>query len=413
MVHHPSPRLVRAILFVTFRNSARIAHLIVRQISAGLSKSTIFNWASVEVTLPALTMEGVDPSPMLHITMQSELITKLAIEYPGPKSVVKPSQVRHYESLIKTWTQAFPGVYAFIEPDTSKDDKYPWIVFNRYYLYTMAYFMLLTPIRPYMAKEYTNAAPKEELDICANGIEYCLLNLRAAMKWAEHVSQHGGGFHFMITSVFDTTLLLCTIMLKDVENLIPKDKDIYKDLENGVSFLSRVRHSSPIAKIARDSAAKLVQSLPRGSPPSQPRKRLRSNDMLPTAISANEAGSYETGTGDKADQEANALDLSPGVWTTVKLTPPGGRQSEYMDCNYAPSPPDPQGIGWGAISSSEFGMPAIDSVPGEPIGEPNSSQPVGDDIPQDFGGDGALGADLEQLWQLYDFDDLSNWEINF
>ncbi|OAA54905.1 Fungal transcriptional regulatory protein [Cordyceps fumosorosea ARSEF 2679] len=247
------------------------------QISAGLARPTIVNWSAVEVVLPALTMEAFSPSPMLHMKIQSQLISQLAVKFPNDKENLEPSKIRQYQTMVEAWAKAFPQVYAFDNPDTAKDETNPWIIFNRFYLYTMAYFLLLASIRPVMLKGYTSALSEEEQGICCDGIKYCAKNIRVAVLWADHVDRHGGGYHFMISSVFDTVVLLCTCIMKDVDNTMAKKDEMYDELDNAVSLFGRLAHTSSIAKFAFGTASQLVPKLQRPNTSHKPQKRQKTN----------------------------------------------------------------------------------------------------------------------------------------
>ncbi|KAH8712831.1 putative transcription factor sol4 [Beauveria bassiana] len=263
-----------------------IIQILDWQISAGLARATIVNWSAVEVVLPSLTMEAFSPSPMLHMKIQSQLISQLAATYPNDKTNMELSTIRQYQSTVEAWAKAFPRVYAFENPDTLKDAANPWIIFNRFYLYTMAYFLLLASFRPVMLKGYTFALSEEERGVCFDGIRYCVKNMRVAVLWADHVDRHGGGYHFMIGSAFDTAVLLCTCIMKDAENSMTKEAEIYEELDNAVSLFARLAHTSSIAKFASDTAAQLVSKLqrPNAVRKAQKRRKVNINAVSPAPI---------------------------------------------------------------------------------------------------------------------------------
>jgi hypothetical protein len=128
-----------------------------------------------------MTMEAFSPSPMLHMKIQSQLISQLAATFPNDKNNMELSKIRQYQGTVEAWAKVFPRVYAFDNPDTLKDAANPWIIFNRFYLYTMAYFLLLASFRPVMLKGYTSALSEEERSVCFDGIRYCVKNIRVAV----------------------------------------------------------------------------------------------------------------------------------------------------------------------------------------------------------------------------------------
>ncbi|EGX91054.1 Fungal transcriptional regulatory protein [Cordyceps militaris CM01] len=322
------------------------------QTSAGLARPTIVNWSAVEVVLPALTMEAFSPSPMLHMKIQSQLISQLAVTYPNTINL-EPSEIRQYQATVEAWAKAFPRVYAFGNPDTSKDATNPWIIFNRFYLYTMAYFLLLASIRPVMLKGYTSALSEEEQGLCADGIKYCAKNIRVAVLWADHVDRHGGGYHFMISSVFDTVVLLCTCIMKDVENTMKKEDEVYEELDNAVSLFARLAHTSSTAKFAFDTASQLVPRLQRPDTVRRTQKRQKTDATEVSPAPVTEAtglvSALSPGLALETGSETSPEQLSRGFLTPASMS--DGWQGSTDDVRQTPSVGDPQ-ASFGAIDES-------------------------------------------------------------
>lgn len=292
------------------------------------------NWAEVNVVLPNLTMEGTNPPPMLHMSLQSQLISDLATRYPGAKDIATEAQVLDYQETIKIWSTSFPPVYALVEPDTSKDTAHPWVAFNRLYLHTMFYYLQLTVIRRYMAMGYTSALQNAELQLCEEGIQCCRENLKVATKWADHISRHGGGFHWVITSIMDTVVLLATCFLKDAENTMPKDESIYGELDKATTLLGSLAHTSPIGNLARDACVQITGMLPRPASLSDQHKRPRVEDS-----SAAKHGSQLPGSGQHHsfdDNPSSAQYTHP--MTSQAMASSGSLLTPESDNNSARSP---------------------------------------------------------------------------
>ncbi|KAJ4150491.1 hypothetical protein LMH87_011239 [Akanthomyces muscarius] len=371
-----------------------IIQILDWQISAGLARATIVNWSAVEVVLPALTMEAFSPSPMLHMKIQSQLISQLAATYPNSNNL-EPNQIRKYQATVENWARAFPRVYAFDNPDTSKDATNPWIIFNRYYLYTMAYFLLLASIRPVMLKGYTSALSEEERDICSDGIKYCVKNIRVAVLWAEHVDRHGGGYHFMTSSAFDTVVLLCTCIMKDVENTMTKKDEIYKELDNAVSLFARIAHTSSTAKFARDTASQVVAKLqrPNAARNIQKRQKTAADATSPKPKASSPGLAEETGS-----------ETSPESMTRDESTPASmsdGWQGS-TDGVRGTSSVDEHRANYGTIDESLSPWP-MDSYDETAAAEQAAT--LGDDFAFEFEEQGT-----DQPVQLDDFAALWDWE---
>ncbi|KAM0561354.1 hypothetical protein ACHAPJ_003233 [Fusarium lateritium] len=239
------------------------------QFASGLGRPTIIDHSDINVEPPSLTLEDFSPSPLLHMKLQSELVTQLAQRWGAPKNITSTSEVQEYKGMLEEWIRAFPAVYDVDHPDTSKDHKHNWIVFHRFYIHTMAYLMILNPMRSFMAQVYTKNTTEDLLAVRADAVYYSLRNLDTTTRWANHVSHRDGRFHFIIFSLFDTAAVLSTAIIKDEDDTIPQKDEIVDAVDNSIRLLKRLKTISKTAKTSHDILVKMAQKMPRQSAPSR------------------------------------------------------------------------------------------------------------------------------------------------
>lgn len=282
-------------------------------------------------------MDGSGPSPILHMRLQSEVITDLAVEYPKPGAIITVEDIRHYHGIVFKWSRSFPSIYALDNPDTSHDDAHSWLGFNRYYLHTIFYFLMLAPIRPYMAKEYVHDSLKEELDIRTDGIEYCLKNLRSDAKWTKHISCHGGGYHFMIFSLLDTVALLSATVLKDTQKTISNLYEIFEEVNNAVRLISGIRQSSTTAAMGYHALSTVAGLFPQPDISDQQQKRQKLDNTPNLPASAGPSG----GTAEPS-KLCGSCESSPECLDNI-MTPintPNSSENVETDCSTSGNSPE-------------------------------------------------------------------------
>ena len=225
--------------------------------------------------------------------MQSALVTKLALKFTVPKNVVTPTEVEDYKAMIEDWMKRFPPVFAFENADTQLDERYHWVPFHRYYLYTMAYLMILNPIRAYMAEDMTIDSDQVRVKIRQEGIGYSLRLLKSLREWLDIVSHRDGRFHFIIFALLDTALSLSNAIIHDKDHTISNPAEVLNAIDTALSMLKRLKMLSGSAKASHDILSKLVKMVPRDAVPSATaqRKKARIGDglsspvkVVPTAI---------------------------------------------------------------------------------------------------------------------------------
>jgi hypothetical protein len=131
----------------------------------------------------------------------------------------------------------------------------------------MAYLMILNPMRSFMAQVYTKSSSEDVLAIRADAVYYSLRNLETTYQWANHASHRDGRFHFIIFSLFDTTAVLSTAVIKDHDDTIPKKDEIIDSVDRSIKLLKYLKSLSKTAKTSYDILVKMAQKIPRKAPP--------------------------------------------------------------------------------------------------------------------------------------------------
>ncbi|RCI13273.1 hypothetical protein L249_0118 [Ophiocordyceps polyrhachis-furcata BCC 54312] len=316
------------------------------QISALLSRPMIIDRTDCDVGLPSLKLEGYSPSPLLHMKLRSELITELAINFKVPKNVVSSVDVFKYQAIIEAWMARLPPVYALDGADESADAQRPWIVLHRHYLHTMAYSMILDPIRAYLARPVAAASHPDELRIRSDGIDYSLRLMDALYGFFDHVYPRDAKFHFVLFCIFDTAAVLCSALMHDGDGTIPRRLDILAAVDGAVDMLRRLANVTKTARTSYDILSRVSQRVTR-SPGHTPRTvdnsrrrkkttRTAPNTTPPSAASssmpmygdavaaASSSSSYLSSYGNTASPPMMALPapVQPPTSTTTCQQPP-------------------------------------------------------------------------------------------
>ncbi|KAJ3525018.1 hypothetical protein NM208_g11821 [Fusarium decemcellulare] len=233
------------------------------QISALLGRPMIIDRADCEVGLPNLGLEGTQHSPLTHMKMQSSLIRQLFGRFGLTKNVVSPADVQEYQGIIEAWIKTFPPPFDVHNPDKSLDESCPWIVLHRHYIRTMAFSMLLDPIRVFLAKPFNIRSSDAELKIRSDGIDYCLELMVSLRGFFDHVYPRDAKFHFVLFCIFDTSTVLCSAVLHDEHHTIPRREEVFKAIDEAHAMLQRLRMVTTSARTSYGILTRIIQRLPR------------------------------------------------------------------------------------------------------------------------------------------------------
>ncbi|KAM5355677.1 hypothetical protein ACJ41O_002323 [Fusarium nematophilum] len=233
------------------------------QISSLLGRPMIIDRADCEVGLPNLGLEGTRHSPLTHMKMQSSLIRQLFGRFGLTRNVVAPADVQEYQGMIEAWIRTFPPPFDVHNPDKSLDAGCPWIVLHRHYIRTMAFSMLLDPIRAFLTRPFTIRSSEAELQIRSDGIDYCLELMVSLHGFFDHVYPRDAKFHFVLFCIFDTSTVLCSAVLHDEHHTLPRRDDVFKVIDEAHDMLQRLRMVTKSAKISYGILKRIIQRLPR------------------------------------------------------------------------------------------------------------------------------------------------------
>lgn len=209
-----------------------------------------------EPELPGL--KSTPPTPTLHTKLQYQLISSLAKRWQTPQNINSPSKVQDYKRMVEDHILSLPAVFALRDPDTSKDNEWPWVVTHRYYIQTMAYFMILQPYKAYLLDSSTDLSLHAIQQLRAEAVECSLKTLQIATKWASRVSQGDGQFHLVVLCLFDTAAFLAMCLQKDQYNL-PQKEEVVLAVNKATSTLKGLRSISRGAQSSYGLLCKILR----------------------------------------------------------------------------------------------------------------------------------------------------------
>ncbi|KAG5977686.1 hypothetical protein E4U55_006618 [Claviceps digitariae] len=337
------------------------------QISSGLSRPKIIDRADCDAELPELTLEGHVVSPLLHMKMQSRLTRQLASRFSAPKNIIAPAEVREYKVIIEKWVDEFPPEFAFENPDTSSDEKCPWLFAHRFYVYTMACLLILNPIRHYMVKQYTWDSPVDELKIREVGIWYSLKLMKTLRLWVDKVYNRDGRLHFIIFSIFDTAAMLCTALLKDTEHTIQNRQEILLAIGDAVDMLKKLNTISKTSKTSYDILERLVRRLPEVVPRNDSGRQVKRPKVTSRSSPVSSATESESATQQQQQPQQQQLSPADSAVQQQQQQPVAVAQSHmYPETGTMAAPHDAQSFQ--LLPGSRQVPPAVAaSIPAAPI----------------------------------------------
>lgn len=265
--------------------------------------------------------------------LQSELVGQLSHRFGSPREIRSPAQVEQYMQTIIDWMNRFPKVYDMENPDKSVDSRHSWVTLHRHYLRTMAYSMMIDPLRAYLAKRMAQDSPPMELRLRTYGINYALKLMDALYGFFDHVYPRDAKFHWALFSIFDTAAVLCSAVLHDEDQSMPRREDITVAIDSALSMLKRLASQTRAAKTSYDILLRLTKRVenpfqrPSMSPDYQSKRSKTSDDSLTppfiTQTGEISLGSSDFGSSNDGFDPNDASPLGSGFAPSIAGTSPG------------------------------------------------------------------------------------------
>lgn len=202
------------------------------------------------------------PSPIMPMVLQKKLIGLISNVW-STRSGLSSQEASDATATIETWFADLPAVYQ-IPPDTSFDDKYPYLRLQRLQLYLIGNSAIQGALKPWLTK--TNG-PKDSstagLDhtLLCTAVDYALLT----MEIAEQIFDLYHPFYtknFVVAfTPFDTAALLCSAILRDPHRNLPRRSDVITAIGKGVFLIKQLKPHTSVAKIAYGVLSSLIPTL--------------------------------------------------------------------------------------------------------------------------------------------------------
>jgi hypothetical protein len=217
--------------------------------------------------MPTMQLETGDskseaPSPVAHMVFQCQLglaISKIPGVMGGELSATQAIPI---QEQTEKWFDSFPPAYSILNPSTQWDSKFHFVKLQRLQLHVIGYTMLLMPLKRCLTKHFSAHSSSIEKGLQKTAVENALKLLAACDDLLKHIFPLNAKFHFAPFLMFDTAALLCSAILHDKEESLPRREEIFKAISKTLKDLSRLSERAKTGMICYTILKKLLACLP-------------------------------------------------------------------------------------------------------------------------------------------------------
>lgn len=232
-----------------------------------LSRPIIIDHSRSIIEAPDETLEANPstigkPSPLHHVLLQLDLGRQMDEQFQALGSEVSSQQVLDFEKGLEDWMATFPPALRMTNRDSRWDEKYPNIGFQRCQVNIIAYCYILAPLKAYLTGTPKSATPEEAKNLRCRGVNACIDLVKVAKEFYDLMYPDYVKFHFILFLMFDACTVLCSAILHDTDNTLPRREDAIAHLRMSIDAMENVSDLSKTAVMTASVLKKLVTSLP-------------------------------------------------------------------------------------------------------------------------------------------------------
>lgn len=265
------------------------------QMSTWLGRPHLINQKDLSFTLPSLRLDSSPDdsnqlSPFAHIALQAQVGRRITPLMGDVQTVgdLSPEQVFAALDEMHNFIDELPPVFRLENPDHSLDAKHPYYIFQRHQLHVVIHMVMLDLLKPYLTRDPKNPKTARDAELRDIGVEIALRMLKVSRLLFEHEFPINAKFHLVVFSIFDTATIVCSAMIHDVDNALPRRGDIMDAIEDALDMLQQLSLTTKLGASSYWFLFKLVQAAPCLSQYAPINKRQRT---LKRAKSSTESGS--------------------------------------------------------------------------------------------------------------------------
>ncbi|KAJ6013628.1 hypothetical protein N7540_008219 [Penicillium herquei] len=252
-----------------FENS----NTLYRQIAMLLSRPLIINHISSAVELPNLQLERSDsegpPSPFAHVSLQFQLgqtMRGTSILNGGETTSLEAESIR---SHINNWIASLPPAYSESDPDTQWDKTHIYVPLQRHNLHAISYMTMFSPFKGFLTKIYDSSSSREDRVCRSQAVDIAIHLLKLSRQLFDHVFPINAKFHIVSFLLFDTAAFLCSAVIHDRDNSLPRRDEVIEVIRLACSLMEKLSQITKLGAVCYSVMAKLSGSLlkpPKTSP---------------------------------------------------------------------------------------------------------------------------------------------------
>lgn len=231
-----------------------------------LSRPLIINPSCYSFELPNMKLEGLDiemgpPSPVAHIAFQCTLGQVIMQEVPGSMSgTLDAAHADTIRNVIEEWLASLPPAYSVSISYTQWDEEYRYVPLHRLQLHAAGYMTMFLPFKECLTKTFGPNISAAESNHREVAVDTALRLMEICHQLFNHVFPVNAKFHLITFLTFDTAAFLCSAVIHDRNQSLPRREDILQAIRLACSMMGKLARATKTGAICYPILTRLAKS---------------------------------------------------------------------------------------------------------------------------------------------------------
>lgn len=261
--------------------------------SAWLGRPNLIDQKTLILKFPTLRLDqsATEPnllSPFAHMALQAHLGRRVSTIVGDVQAMndLTVTQILDIESECEKFIEELPAIFRVENPDISLDEEHPYFVFQRYQLHCVIFITMLDFLKPYLTRDRRDKMTNKDDEFRKMGVDIALRVILVAGKLFDREFPIHSKFHMVVFGIFDTATVLCSAIIHDRDNVLPRRQEIVEAIESSLDMLLQLSSITKLGASSYQFLLNLVQATPELSQNAPTRKRQRQMHLPAREFSA-------------------------------------------------------------------------------------------------------------------------------
>jgi hypothetical protein len=182
-------------------------------------------------------------------------------EVPGSmRGTLDAAHADTIRKVIEEWLASLPPAYNVRDSYTQWDEEYRYVPLHRLQLHAVGYMTMFLPFKGCLTKTFSPNISDAENNHRETAADTALRLMEICHQLFNHVFPVNAKFHLMTFLTFDTAAFLCSAVIHDKNQSLPRREEIFQAIKLACSMMGKLARATKTGAICYPILTRLANS---------------------------------------------------------------------------------------------------------------------------------------------------------